>query len=128
MHLNQIAPFHQNTVLRLLVCLQTADIGYIPLNEMNEHPFHRRNTELQHFRKQHNYFYFNKISYFIFILYKVVIGLMIPPYIMRLDFKTREELQSMPQTEEGNNFSSFLLTYLFNLIIYRTFGESIFGL
>lgn len=35
-------------------------------------------------------------------LHKVVIGLLIPPYIMRLDFKTREELQSMPQTEEGN--------------------------
>lgn len=39
-------------------------------------------------------------------LKKVVIGLMIPPYIMRLDFKTREELQSMPQTEEGKNYNT----------------------
>lgn len=27
-------------------------------------------------------------------------GLMCPPFIMKLDFKSKEELQSMPQTEE----------------------------
>ncbi|XP_033210686.1 transient receptor potential cation channel trpm [Belonocnema kinseyi] len=31
---------------------------------------------------------------------KVVLGLMCPPYIARLEFKSREELQLMPQTEE----------------------------
>lgn len=27
-------------------------------------------------------------------------GLLVPPFIVRLDFKSKEELQSMPQTEE----------------------------
>lgn len=27
-------------------------------------------------------------------------GLIFPPFIMKLDFKSKEELQSMPQTEE----------------------------
>ncbi|KAG8229410.1 hypothetical protein J437_LFUL000931, partial [Ladona fulva] len=31
---------------------------------------------------------------------KVVLGLLFPPYITRLDFKSKEELQLMPQTEE----------------------------
>lgn len=29
-----------------------------------------------------------------------MIGLLFPPFIKRLDFKSKEELQSMPQTEE----------------------------
>lgn len=31
---------------------------------------------------------------------QVVAGLLVPIYIKKLDFKTREELQQMPQTEE----------------------------
>ncbi|KAK0173426.1 hypothetical protein PV328_006622 [Microctonus aethiopoides] len=31
---------------------------------------------------------------------KVILGLLCPPYITRLEFKTREELQLMPQTQE----------------------------
>lgn len=31
---------------------------------------------------------------------QVVAGLLVPLYIKKLDFKTREELQQMPQTEE----------------------------
>lgn len=29
-----------------------------------------------------------------------MLGLILPPFITRLDFKSKEELQSMPQTEE----------------------------
>lgn len=38
----------------------------------------------------------------------MVIGLLIPPYIVKLDFKTREELQSMPQTEEEHLENQYL--------------------
>lgn len=31
---------------------------------------------------------------------QVILGLLCPPFINRLDFKSKEELQSMPQTEE----------------------------
>lgn len=31
---------------------------------------------------------------------KVILGLLMPIYIKKLDFKSREELQQMPQTEE----------------------------
>ncbi|XP_050524701.1 transient receptor potential cation channel trpm isoform X1 [Daktulosphaira vitifoliae] len=31
---------------------------------------------------------------------RILLGLLFPPYISRLEFKSREELQSMPQTEE----------------------------
>uniref|UniRef100_A0A1Y1MC38 Transient receptor potential cation channel trpm n=2 Tax=Photinus pyralis TaxID=7054 RepID=A0A1Y1MC38_PHOPY len=31
---------------------------------------------------------------------KVILGLLCPPYILRLEFKSKEELQLMPQTEE----------------------------
>ncbi|XP_055688813.1 transient receptor potential cation channel trpm isoform X2 [Lutzomyia longipalpis] len=31
---------------------------------------------------------------------KVILGLLCPPFIKKLDFKSKEELQSMPQTEE----------------------------
>ncbi|KAK4884574.1 hypothetical protein RN001_000845 [Aquatica leii] len=31
---------------------------------------------------------------------KVILGLLFPPYILRLEFKSKEELQLMPQTEE----------------------------
>lgn len=31
---------------------------------------------------------------------KVMLGLLCPPFIKKLDFKSKEELQSMPQTEE----------------------------
>ncbi|XP_059613216.1 transient receptor potential cation channel trpm isoform X3 [Phlebotomus argentipes] len=31
---------------------------------------------------------------------KVILGLLFPPFIKKLDFKSKEELQSMPQTEE----------------------------
>ncbi|XP_065333383.1 transient receptor potential cation channel trpm isoform X3 [Cloeon dipterum] len=34
---------------------------------------------------------------------KVFLGLTFPPYISRLEFKTKEELQLMPQTEEEHN-------------------------
>ncbi|XP_037922702.1 transient receptor potential cation channel trpm isoform X4 [Hermetia illucens] len=32
--------------------------------------------------------------------FKVILGLLCPPFIKKLDFKSKEELQSMPQTEE----------------------------
>lgn len=31
---------------------------------------------------------------------QVILGLLFPPFIKRLDFKSKEELQQMPQTEE----------------------------
>ncbi|XP_055631073.1 transient receptor potential cation channel trpm isoform X5 [Toxorhynchites rutilus septentrionalis] len=31
---------------------------------------------------------------------KVILGLLIPPFVKKLDFKSKEELQQMPQTEE----------------------------
>lgn len=31
---------------------------------------------------------------------QVILGLLFPPFIKKLDFKSKEELQSMPQTEE----------------------------
>ncbi|XP_055607349.1 transient receptor potential cation channel trpm isoform X8 [Uranotaenia lowii] len=31
---------------------------------------------------------------------KVILGLLVPPFIKKLDFKSKEELQQMPQTEE----------------------------
>lgn len=31
---------------------------------------------------------------------QVILGLMCPPYVCQLEFKSKEELQSMPQTEE----------------------------
>lgn len=31
---------------------------------------------------------------------KVILGLLFPPFINKLDFKSKEELQQMPQTEE----------------------------
>lgn len=31
---------------------------------------------------------------------QVILGLIFPPFIKRLDFKSKEELQQMPQTEE----------------------------
>ncbi|XP_038115217.1 transient receptor potential cation channel trpm isoform X4 [Culex quinquefasciatus] len=31
---------------------------------------------------------------------KVILGLLVPPFIKKLDFKSKEELQKMPQTEE----------------------------
>lgn len=30
----------------------------------------------------------------------MIVGLLFPPFIKRLDFKSKEELQQMPQTEE----------------------------
>lgn len=30
----------------------------------------------------------------------MILGLLFPPFIKRLDFKSKEELQQMPQTEE----------------------------
>ena len=32
--------------------------------------------------------------------FKIILGLMFPPTIAKLEFKTREELELMPQTEE----------------------------
>lgn len=32
--------------------------------------------------------------------FQVILGLLFPPFIKRLDFKSKEELQQMPQTEE----------------------------
>ena len=33
-------------------------------------------------------------------IFKIVLGLLCPPSIANLEFKTREELELMPQTEE----------------------------
>ena len=32
--------------------------------------------------------------------FKIILGLLCPPSIAKLEFKTREELELMPQTEE----------------------------
>ena len=32
--------------------------------------------------------------------FKIILGLLFPPTIAKLEFKTREELELMPQTEE----------------------------
>lgn len=37
-------------------------------------------------------------------LFQIIIGLLCPPYIAKLEFKTKEELQLMPQTEEEHLF------------------------
>lgn len=39
---------------------------------------------------------------------QVIAGLLVPIYIKKLDFKTREELQQMPQTEEEHLENQFL--------------------
>ncbi|CAO1309963.1 unnamed protein product [Diamesa hyperborea] len=39
---------------------------------------------------------------------KVALGLLCPPFIKKLDFKTKEELQSMPQTEEEHLENQYL--------------------
>jgi transient receptor potential cation channel subfamily M member 3 len=41
-------------------------------------------------------------------IFQVVAGLVVPFYIVKLDFKTREELQSMPQTEEEHLENQYL--------------------
>ena len=33
-------------------------------------------------------------------IFKIILGLLCPPSIAKLEFKTREELELMPQTEE----------------------------
>ena len=33
-------------------------------------------------------------------IFKIIMGLFFPPSILKLEFKTREELELMPQTEE----------------------------
>lgn len=38
----------------------------------------------------------------------MIAGLLVPIYIKKLDFKTREELQSMPQTEEEHLENQYL--------------------
>lgn len=38
----------------------------------------------------------------------MIAGLFLPIYIKKLDFKTREELQSMPQTEEEHLENQYL--------------------
>jgi hypothetical protein len=45
--------------------------------------------------------------------FKIILGLLFPPTIAKLEFKTREELELMPQTEEElqvrfSNCCSFL--------------------
>lgn len=37
-----------------------------------------------------------------------MLGLLLPPFITKLDFKSREELQSMPQTEEEHLENQYL--------------------
>lgn len=39
---------------------------------------------------------------------KVIAGLLVPIYIKKLDFKTRDELQQMPQTEEEHLENQYL--------------------
>ena len=39
------------------------------------------------------------MSYFYFML-QVILGIFLPPYILLLEFKSKEELQLMPQTME----------------------------
>jgi hypothetical protein len=43
-----------------------------------------------------------------FVPIQVVFGLIVPVYIKRLEFKTREELQQMPQTEEEHLENQYL--------------------
>lgn len=42
------------------------------------------------------------------MLPQVVFGLLVPFYIKKLDFKSREELQQMPQTEEEHLENQYL--------------------
>lgn len=42
----------------------------------------------------------NNVSVLFKAIFKVMLGLICPPFITKLDFKSKEELQSMPQTEE----------------------------
>ncbi|XP_049543421.1 transient receptor potential cation channel trpm isoform X3 [Anopheles darlingi] len=39
---------------------------------------------------------------------KVILGLLVPPFIKKLDFKSKEELQQMPQTEEEHLENQYL--------------------
>ena len=43
-----------------------------------------------------------------FFITQVIAGLLVPIYIKKLDFKTREELQQMPQTEEEHLENQYL--------------------
>lgn len=55
---------------------------------------------------------------------QVVLGLICPPWILRLDFKTKKELQLMPQTEEEHMIDLKVLhTFYFYsfLFIYTKF-------
>lgn len=45
---------------------------------------------------------------FAFNFSQVVAGLLVPIYIKKLDFKTRDELQQMPQTEEEHLENQYL--------------------
>ena len=42
-------------------------------------------------------------SIFSIFIFKVILGLLFPVTIIYLEFRTREELQLMPQTEEEHN-------------------------
>lgn len=61
----------------------------------------RKNTNLKvghHFTRSPS---LSRFSYYIsFFFIQVMLGLIFPPFIKKLDFKSKEELQSMPQTEE----------------------------
>lgn len=50
-------------------------------------------------RKRNACDYFSNFPIF-FFKFQVILGLLCPPYICQLEFKSKEELQSMPQTEE----------------------------
>lgn len=78
---------------------------------------------------------------------KVIAGLLLPPIIAKLDFKSKEELQLMPQTEEehlenqnmdyedheklnpdaevSTSFPYFFMTFAYLLLLYNKYISNI---
>ena len=57
---------------------------------------------------------------------QVVLGLICPPWILRLDFKTKKELQLMPQTEEEHMIDLKVLYLSFIFIHSFSFIQNLF--
>ena len=52
-------------------------------------------------------------------VFKIILGLLCPPSIMKLEFKTREELELMPQTEEELQVYTIMDLLLVFSIFYK---------
>jgi transient receptor potential cation channel subfamily M member 3 len=60
----------------------------------------RKNTNMKVSRKNKNLITFHHENFI--LCCQVFLGLVFPPYISRLEFKSKDELQQMPQTEEDH--------------------------